>query len=242
MPILHAMADADPNESRGRLSKESFENRILVDSDGLLAIDKPFDLPSTGRNLEDPDCLQYSVMEHTGAMAWAVHQLDADTTGVNLFVRRKELVAHWKTRMAFPNGRKTYLAVVHGQADFEAKRIESPIGVVATEPVRQLGVHPEGQRAASGLRLVAHGTDSSLLQVEIETGRTHQIRIHLASIGHPLFGEEWYAPERSREHGRQALHAWRLDFLDDNQPGQIQCELPPDLVGLLARLGIRWPR
>jgi 23S rRNA pseudouridine1911/1915/1917 synthase len=235
------MATNERDGPEGRLSLEQFKARVLLDTEGLLAIDKPFDLPSTGRNLGDPDCLQYSVMQHTGAMVWAVHQLDADTTGVNLFVRRKELVSQWKERMAFPVGRKTYLAVVHGCVDFVAKRIESPIGVVSTEPVRQLGIHPEGQRAASALRLLSHGTESSLLEVEIETGRTHQIRIHLASIGHPLFGEDWYAPDRLREHHRQALHAWRLDFSGDLAPNRIESEVPQDLKDLIHGLEMRSP-
>lgn len=225
----------------GRLSREQFEARVLHDAEGLLAIDKPFDLPSTGRNLEDPDCLQYAVMQHTGAMAWAVHQLDADTTGVNLFVRRRSLVSHWKGRMRFPVGRKTYLAVVHGRVDFESKRIESPIGIVSTEPVRQLGIHPNGQHAASELCLLERGTNSSLLQVRIETGRTHQIRIHLASIGHPLFGEDWYAPNRIREHHRQALHAWRMDFSDSLLPKRIESDVPQDLRELIRGLGMRSP-
>ncbi len=214
---------------------------VLLDTEGLLAIDKPYDLPSTGHNLEDPDCLQYSVIEHTGAMAWAVHQLDADTTGVNLFVRRKELVPHWKERMAFPTGRKTYLAIVHGCVEFETKRIEDPIGVVSSDPVRQLGIHPEGRHAATNLRLLEHGPKSSLLEVQIETGRTHQIRIHLASIGHPLFGEDWYAPDRPREHHRQALHAWRVDFSDNQMPNRIQSDVPCDLADLIRHLGMRGP-
>jgi 23S rRNA-/tRNA-specific pseudouridylate synthase len=239
--MLCRMGTNDRDGATGRFSFEQFTDRVLLDAEGLLAIDKPFDLPSTGRNLEDPDCLQYSVIQYTGSMAWAVHQLDADTTGVNLFVRRKRLVSHWKQRMAFPLGRKTYLAVVHGCVDFESRRLENPIGLVSTEPVRQLGINPDGQHAVSELRLLAHGNVSSLLQVEIETGRTHQIRIHLASIGHPLFGEDWYAPERVREHHRQALHAWRLDFSDDLQPSRIESGLPPDLLALMHGLGIPRP-
>ncbi len=235
------MSDSEADFPEGRLTRESFDARILFDGEGLLAIDKPHDLPSTGRNLEDPDCLQFSVIQHTGAMAWAVHQLDADTTGVNLFVRRKELVARWKDRMAFPNGSKTYLAIVHGQVDFESKRIESPIGVVSTDPVRQLGIRPDGQHAATNFRLLQQGTDSSLLEVQIETGRTHQIRIHLASLGHPLFGEDWYAPDRPREHHRQALHAWRVDFADGQKPKRIQSDLPIDLAELIHRLGMGLP-
>jgi 23S rRNA pseudouridine1911/1915/1917 synthase len=239
--ILIYMATNEWNGLIARLSSEQFKARVLLDGEGLLAMDKPYHLPSTGRTLEDPDCLQYSVIQHTGAMAWAVHQLDADTTGVNLFVRRKELVAYWKGRMAFPVGRKTYLAVVHGLVDFESKRIASPVGVVSTDPVRQLGIHPKGKHAATELRLLEHGTASSLLQVQIETGRTHQIRIHLASIGHPLFGEDWYAPDRPRKHHRQALHAWRMDFADDLKPASIVSQIPPDLKELITSPGMRSP-
>ena len=232
-------ADDNPKEP-GPFVERSIPDRILATVGALVAMDKPANLPSTGRRLDDPDCLQFALIEHFGQMVWAVHQLDADTSGVNLFVRDKGQVAPWKARMAFPNGTKTYLALVHGRVDFEAKRIDAPIGVISTSPHRQVGICHQGKRAISEIRRLALGRDSSLVQVQIETGRTHQIRIHLASLGHPLLGEDWYAQDRARAHHRQALHAWRVEFEDGPEPRRFESPLPADLLALMGRLEIEF--
>ena len=218
------------------LSARELEHRILFERDGLIAVDKPWGLPSTGRHLQDRDCLQFALMQRHAEMVWAVHQLDADTTGINLFVRTKALVPHWQQRMRYPSGTKTYLAIVHGRAEFDERRIDAPIGVVTEQPVRQLGIRADGQRAVSEVHVLGRGDESSLLRVRIETGRTHQIRIHLSSIGHPLFGEDWYREPRCVAHQRQALHAWRLEFADEDEPRVIECPLPDDLLRLMESL------
>ena len=234
----------DPNEMSARASpfdERSVGDRILVEVGALVAMDKPPDLPSTGRRLDDPDCLQFALIQHFGQMVWAIHQLDADTSGVNLFVRKKDQVAPWKDRMAHPNGTKTYLAVVHGQVAFHERRIDAPIGVVRTTPHRQLGVCDHGKRAVSRVRRLALGPASSLVRVQIETGRTHQIRIHLASMGHPLLGDDWYGEPGPRTHHRQALHAWRVEFQQGPEPRRIESQVPPDLRALMGREGIAPP-
>lgn len=217
------------------------EGRILFENDGLLVINKPWGIPSTGRHLEDPDSLQFALIQRHGSMIWAVHQLDADTTGINIFVKRKELVSHWKGRLASPNGRKSYLAIVHGTPEFRTLRVDRPIGVISKEPSRQLGITETGQRAISEVRVLAQATDHSLLEVSIETGRTHQIRIHLGSLGHPLVGEEWYREPKCTLHPRQALHAWKVEMADGLMPEALSCPLPQDLVRLMERLGIDAP-
>jgi RluA family pseudouridine synthase len=223
---------------KARLSKVELESRILFQQDGLVAIDKPADLPSSGRDLEDPDCLQYALVTYFGEMVWAVHQLDADTTGVNLFVREPNLVALWKERMAVPMGRKIYLAVVHGSPDFESLRVEEPIGVISEVPHRQLGITPSGKRAVSKVHVLCRGNKCSLVRVELETGRTHQIRIHLASLGHPIVGDDWYGPTLSGTHTRQALHASRMEFAEGVEPRLIESPLPQDMRELIRSLGL----
>jgi 23S rRNA-/tRNA-specific pseudouridylate synthase len=210
-------------------------DRILYESSGVLAIDKPAGLPTSGKHLEDPDCLQFALMQRHNQMVWAVHQLDADTSGINFFALEKPLVPMWQGRLQYPNARKVYLAIVEGQVAFDNKRVELPIGPASE---RGLGVCEEGKRAVTEIRLRAHGQDCSLLEVMIETGRTHQIRIHLAHLGHPLVGEDWYAPDRPRRHSRQALHAWNVSFGDEREPRSLSCTVPRDLVELAEHLGL----
>ncbi len=211
------------------------EARILHEGQGLLVVHKPAGWPTSGRSLGDPDCLQYALIQRSGQMVWAVHQLDADTSGINVFVLEKALVPHWQQRLRSPNGEKTYLAIVDGRATFEQRTVDLPIGPLTEGG---WGVSPTGKHALSHLRVRARGEDCSLLEVMIETGRTHQIRIHLAALGHPLIGEDWYGEPGLRRHHRQALHAWKLRFADGEQPAAFDCPLPEDLQRLADQLGL----
>jgi 23S rRNA-/tRNA-specific pseudouridylate synthase len=231
----------DPFLPNSPLDHAELERRILFEREGVIVVDKPWGLPSSGRSLEDPDSLQFALMQRHGEMVWAVHQLDADTSGINIFVRKKPLVPQWQKRMLFPNGRKTYLAMVHGRVEFDARRIEEPIGVVSEQPTRQLGLRTDGQRAVTVVQVLSRGDDSSLLRVNIETGRTHQIRIHLSALGHPLLGEDWYRAPKSTTHVRQALHAWRMEFADGGAPAGFHCPLAADLKALACARDLALP-
>lgn len=212
----------------------SIQEHILLEDDGLIVVNKPAGLASTGRDLDDPDCLQFELMRHYRRMIWAVHQLDRDTSGLNLFVRRKGLVAHWTKRLG-DEGRKVYLAICHGAIAHDHLEIDAPIGWI--EPERRRDITPDGKAATTRLRVLARTPEASLLQLRILTGRSHQIRIHLAHLGHPLIGEDRYRQPPSDLHTRQALHAARLDFPD------LQLIAPPphDLLALAAGLGLAWP-
>lgn len=216
------------------LLPEDIETRVLLERDGILAVDKCPDLPTSGRRLDDEDCLQFALMQRHGGMVWAVHQLDADTSGVNLFVTRKELVEPLKQAMGHPSTAKQYLAVVHGSPLWTKQVCNAPIGATGRGT---LGVAPDGRHASSTFEVIARSAGHALVAARIATGRTHQIRIHLASLGHSLVGEEWYREEPCRLHPRQALHASRLRFggpcaLDVAAP------LPGDLTSLVNGLGL----
>ncbi|MEC7232968.1 MAG: pseudouridine synthase [Planctomycetota bacterium] len=186
---------------------ELSEARVLLEEGGLLAVDKPHDLPTSGRSLDDPDCLQWRLMQRAGGMVWAVHQLDADTSGVNLFTTERALVEPLKRAMV----EKRYLALVRGRPEWSEVSCAAPLGEVG--PGR-LGVKPGGRasRTTFRRRRACAGIDEEAweLEVSLHTGRTHQVRIHAAALGHPLVGEEWYVEPPCGLHTRQALHAWRL--------------------------------
>jgi 23S rRNA pseudouridine1911/1915/1917 synthase len=213
-------------------------SRIVIERDGLLVIDKPPDLPTSGRDLSDPDCLQHGLIARHGGMVWAVHQLDADTSGVNVFATRKALVPVLQRRMRSPAGTKTYLALVHGVPSWDERRCDAPLGLV---DARSLGVHPDGKSASSVFEVLDRTAEHALIQGHLLTGRTHQLRIHLAHLGHPLVGEEWYRDPPCTRHPRQALHAWRVILGPGPEPCTLTVPLAPDLVSLAAELGLRPP-
>ena len=224
--------------STATVTRQELERRIVLETDEVVIVDKPWGVPSTGRQLDDPDSLQFALIQRYGGMTWAVHQLDADTSGLNVFVRQRQLAGPWHARMRYPNCEKTYLAVVHGNLA-EDHVVDAPIGTIETEPSISLGVTPDGRSARSRFQVLDRSHDLSLVRVQIETGRTHQIRIHASSIGHPLVGEDWYRDPPCERHVRQALHAWQLHFSDEQEPKSLLCPLPPDLVELLQAEGLR---
>jgi 23S rRNA pseudouridine1911/1915/1917 synthase len=213
------------------------EPRILFRGDGLIALDKPAGLAATGRTLDDPECLQSWLIERIGCMAWAVHQLDADTSGVILFVERKSLVAEYARRLRHPGTRKVYVAICEGEPGFERKVVDAPIGErPGREPARR-GVTAKGRPARSRVRVLDRAGGAALVEVAIATGRTHQVRIHLAHLGHPLVGDRLYGGRSSRTHPRHALHAARL-ALGGASRRDFRAPLPGDLVRLADRLGL----
>ena len=212
------------------------EDRILVEEPGLLVVDKPWGMPSTGRSLADPDCLQWHLVHRNGgARVWAAHQLDADTTGLNVFTTVRRQVQALQHAMQWPSGVKTYRALVHGRPAFDEHVCEAPIGRDPDDP-RSLAVTTDGKPCWSRFRTLSRGPAHALVEVEIRTGRTHQIRIHAQHLGHPLVGEEWYRPSPCTLHPRQALHAQRLQLT--SLGADWSAPWPEDLHQLALRLNI----
>ncbi|MDD5307891.1 MAG: RNA pseudouridine synthase [Deltaproteobacteria bacterium] len=209
--------------------------RIVYEGNGVLVVDKPAGLPATGRDPDDPDSLEHVLAKHLHRRVWAVHQLDTDTSGLIVFVARKSLVARWAARLKPPRAIKTYVAFCHGSPGFEERTIDLPIGALGRG---RLGVIPGGKSAISVVRVRDRTRSHGLLEVELRTGRTHQIRIHLAHIGHPLVGERRYLEPPCDLLPRHALHAASIAFKDGEEPAALFAPLPRDLRELARRLGL----
>ena len=142
-----------------------------------------------------------------------VHRLDKDTSGVMVIARSssalQQLVQDFKDRRA----EKEYLALVHGVLKAESGRIVAPIGRHRVNRQKMAVRKRAGKYAATEYRLEQRFDKYSLLHLRIETGRTHQIRVHLASIHHPVAGDQVYGPGRNNKpFARQMLHAWKLSI------------------------------
>ncbi len=212
---------------------KDLEQRILYKKNGLLVVDKPYNIPSTGHTLDDDDCLQFWLIKHQKSMVWAVHQLDADTSGVNIFVTEKALVAKYKKLMENPNSQKEYLAIVHNNPSWNQHEEFGRIGKVDN---RSLGIHPDGKSAHSEFTVLKRSKHHALIQARIFTGRTHQIRIHLSHLGHPVVGDDWYCNPICTQHIRQALHCHRI-YLPESGDTFI-APFAPDLVTLQKELAL----
>ena len=140
-----------------------------------------------------------------------VHRLDRDTSGVIVFAKSEAsqfaLKEQWKQRETT----KQYIAIVEGRPRPVEGMIDAPLGPAPADP-RRRAVVEHGQSARSEYRVLEqYGDEAALVQVRIYTGRTHQIRVHMAAIGHPVISDRLYG-HPSTDIGRQALHAWRLGF------------------------------
>lgn len=220
------------------MPKLNIEDILIAQHNELLVINKPPEWPTTGRSLRDDDCIQYHLIEYFGAMVWAVHQLDADTSGLCLFVLSKSLATKVKGLWVDKAMVKEYYAIVHGDPSWEAIDEYASIGSVGKEG---LGVCSDGKTAHSWFKVLDRAGGFSLIQACLFTGRTHQIRIHLSHLGHPLVGEGWYRDPPCRLHCRQALHAHRIQFPDNEflPVKNLNAPFAADLVELGKRLRLR---
>lgn len=205
---------------------------ILLDEDGLLAIDKPAGLESTGRTPDDPGGLQHHVATALRRPVWLVHQLDRETSGVLLMVRRRALVAVWQARLAERSTQKRYVALVHGTG----ARDGTLDGALRYDRgARRWAVHPEGKAARTHVEVRARSSDACLVLATLETGRTHQARVHLATAGAPLIGERRYVTPPDVSHPRHALHLREIRLASGPR---LVSALPEDLCALAARRGL----
>jgi 23S rRNA-/tRNA-specific pseudouridylate synthase len=220
---------------------------LLYDDGRVLVVDKPPGLPSTGRDLDDPDSLEHRLAAHVGRRVWAVHQLDADTSGVIVFVMRKSLVPVWAERLSSRNADKEYLAICHGAPRFDELEVNAPLVATGrrTPPYWRVAVRPDepgARTATSRLRVLDRTASHALVRVTLVTGRSHQARLHLAHAGHPLVGEQVYRTPPCTEHPRHALHAHTIRFRTAvDPPHELTAPLAPDLVALARQLGLPTP-
>lgn len=213
---------------------------VLVEHDGVVVCNKPSGLPTAGRDLTDPWCLQGLMMaRRQRRKVWAVHQLDRDTSGLNLLVLKKPLVPVVSGWLAA--GTKTYLAVVHGRVR-GPRAVTAPIGWRHQGRKRFPAVAADGRAASSHVSPISVGASHSVVAVRIDTGRTHQVRLHLAHIGHPLVGERLHRAPSCTLAARHALHAWQLALpAAPPELAQLTAPVPADLVALAARLQVDLP-
>jgi 23S rRNA pseudouridine1911/1915/1917 synthase len=172
--------------------------------------------------------------------AGIVHRLDKDTSG--LMVVAKTLVSHTDLvrQLQARTVKREYLALVYGEID-RAGTVNAPL---ARDPFNRVKrtVHQAGKEAVTHYDVVERFPGTTLLRCALETGRTHQIRVHMQYIGHPLVGDTVYAASRRSLHRipfpRQALHAERLGLIHPitREAMQWECPLPPDFASLLAAL------
>ena len=219
------------------LSPENIPLDILYEDDDILVLDKPPGLavhPAPGH----PDhTLVNAVLSHLPGLAeisdslrpGIVHRLDKDTSGVMMVAKNEPARLNLTQQFEAHSVAKTYQVLVKGHLTPEEGIIEASIGRDPRNRKRMVVVN-EGREARTRYDVVWYIGDYTLLEVRTETGRTHQIRVHLAAIGYPVVGDATYGV-KSDHLSRQFLHACRLGFKlpSTGEYVEFTSELPPDL-------------
>jgi 23S rRNA pseudouridine1911/1915/1917 synthase len=228
---------------------------VVYEDEDVLIVNKPAGLvthpaPGHARGTLVNALLARGGAEAYGAIAGVnrpgiVHRLDRDTSGLIVVARndraQKALMGQLKERRI----KKTYQALVGGTPPAEVGRIEAPIGRDPRHRIR-MAVVPDGRPATTIYRVKEHLGDWTLLELDLVTGRTHQLRVHLSSIGHAIAGDPIYASGVTR-HGppgldRLFLHSWRIEMaaVDGERLIRAEAPLPAELESVLRTL--RAPR
>ncbi len=204
--------------------------RILHEDEHLLFVDKPAGV--VVQQSQDPDerFLFQHVAEYlleSGQEPFLLQRLDRGTTGVMFFSKSKEMNPRLTRQFEKKQIRKTYTAIASGRIS-ETQLIDAPIGRIG--PIK-FGIVEEGKRALTRLVPLATRPDASLLRIHLMTGRTHQIRVHLAAIGHPLSGDWLYG---ERDEGRPLLHSTRVEMIHPatGESLVVEAPLPADFLAM----------
>ena len=170
------------------------------------------------------------------ARAGIVHRLDKDTSGLLVAAKNEAAQLSLARQLKERTVKRTYLALARGKVK-RAGSVDAPIGRHPVQRTR-MAVVQGGKPAVTHYRVREAFAAHTLLECDLETGRTHQIRVHLASIGHPIEGDAAYAPRGARLLERQALHAWKLALRHpaSGAPMKFESPLPADFAMLLESL------
>ena len=225
-------------------SPEAIPLSILYEDDDLLVIDKPSGLTIHPAPGSPNHTLVNAVLSHVPSLPETddamrpgiVHRLDKDASGVMVVAKnsaaQQNLISQFKSRSVV----KAYTVLVKGQLTPDDGVIEAPVGRDPRHR-KKMAVVEGGREARTNYHVMQHWDDFTLLEVRPETGRTHQIRVHLSAIGYPVVGDRIYGVKSARV-PRLFLHATRLGFKlpSSGQYVEFTSELPPDLAEALENL------
>jgi 23S rRNA pseudouridine1911/1915/1917 synthase len=214
---------------------------ILFEDEHILAVNKPCNMLVYPLSYHVLDTLANGVINHWHLQGHnskfrAISRLDKDTSGV-ILIAKSSYICHQLTEQ-MKNGmyRREYLAVVHNRINMDSGIIDFPIGRPYDDSLI-FEVKSQGKEAITHFTVIKRFASGSLVKLRLETGRTHQIRVHMRHIGHPLMGDELYGGSLALIN-RQALHSWRLEFNHPVTKEHIQLEapLPADITSLICKL------
>ncbi|WP_377509400.1 RluA family pseudouridine synthase [Octadecabacter sp. R77987] len=185
---------------------------ILHEDQEVILVDKPAGLlsvPGKGEHLAD--CLLTRV-QAVFPTALLVHRLDRDTSGVMIFAATRHAQRHLGLQFEKRQTQKTYVARVWGEMAEKTGTVDLPMIVDWPNRPLQMVCHETGKPAQTDWRVVRRGGGETRVRLMPKTGRSHQLRVHMLALGHPILGDPFYATGAARDHDRMMLHSETLQF------------------------------
>lgn len=228
-----------PNTQLARI-----ESAIIHEDRDFLVIDKPAGVASHGGSGVSFGAIELLRAARPRDTLELAHRLDRDTSGVLVLTRKRSALTGLQAEIREGRVEKRYLALIEGALPKARLTVDAPLRKsVLQGGERMVRVDPEGKESRSRFSEVQRFADASLVEVALETGRTHQIRVHAQHLGHPLAGDEKYGDKEfnrlMRERGlkRLFLHAARFEFALGDREFAFNAPLAPELRATLDRLG-----
>jgi 23S rRNA pseudouridine1911/1915/1917 synthase len=239
----------EPPPRKGDNQPEEILLEILFEDDDLIVINKPPGLvvhPGAGHR---EHTLVNALLHHCPILSGIggeerpgiVHRLDKETSGCLVVAKNDETHRALSIQFAERTVEKIYLALVAGKLPRSAGAIEEKIGRHRVHRQRMSVTWERGRAARTEYRVLRSSEQASLVECKLHSGRTHQIRVHLHHLGHPVLGDKVYAPRLAAKFPRQMLHAWKLGFhhARAGEWNMFEAPLPSDFVDAMrATVGL----
>ena len=230
----------DENSNDENIIPTKMDLNILYEDEDLIILDKPYNLtvhPSKKyfTNTLSNGLAYYYQNQGKDICTHCITRLDKDTSGLTLFAKNRISANYLSKMISEKKIEKTYYALVAGQFDSDFGTIEAPIARVCKGNILRT-IDPNGKKAITHYKVIKYNekNDISLVECKLETGRTHQIRVHLKYLSHPIIGDDLYNKTDKRLN-RQALHCGKLSFIHplSNKLIEVKSQLPNDMACLI---------
>lgn len=236
-------------EESQNIAPEKMDIEVIYEDEDILVVNKkPFMVVHPTKSYQSGTLangiINYFMETNQNCIVRLVSRLDMNTSGLIIIAKNQFSHGMLSKEMSENKVEKRYLAIVHGKLEKTEGTIDLPIyRPEGIENGTKRIIDERGQRSITHYKVVESFEDASLVECKLETGRTHQIRVHLSNIGHPIYGDTLYGYGEEEEDliKRQALHAYALDFKSPRSGEMIslKSKLPEDMIELLDKVHLK---
>lgn len=208
---------------------------VVYEDEDIVVVNKPADMPihpslNNYENTLGNAAAYYFEKQGKSFVFRCINRLDRDTTGLTILAKHMVSCSMLQNDMVERKISREYLAIVEGNFEKADGIVNAPIGRKEGSTIERMVDYENGERAVTHYRILEQKENVAMVALKLETGRTHQIRVHMTSIGHPLVGDFLYNPN-NKQMSRQALHAWHLSFVHPitKEWMELEASIPKDM-------------